>query len=330
MRGPIKEAGADTDWRTASEDLLFVRKRAELLSQLLFAKQVFRAADLQGHPAAALEQLMSAKTGQRAIDIVLTEFRKAGLSSRVADVSICGAVAPYNELLGGKLVALLLASREVREHYARRYGGQVSVIASQMAGRGISKPADLRVLTTTSLYGVGSSQYNRLALRASEYDGLAHDIRWDSIGRSKTGGFGTLHLGADTAHALRQMAQVLHTSRRVNNRFGEGTSPRLRQIREGLDALGIASDSVLHHATPRLFYACELGGDARASLLGIAGEEARPSPVAAIAQAWRRRWLVGRICRPETLDAIRAQGPESVSRSLLGQPRNDLLADLEG
>lgn len=328
MRGAVRVADTNTDWRTASEDLLFVRKRAELLAQLLFAKQVFRAADLEGNPATALDQLLSAKTGQRAIDIVLTEFRKAGLSSRVADVSICGAVAPYNELLGGKLVALLLASKEVHDHYARRYGGQVSVIASQMAGRPISKPADLRLLTTTSLYGVGSSQYNRLVLRASEHEGLGLDIRWDSIGRSKTGGFGTLHLGADTAHALRQVSQGLHTSRRVNNRFGEGTSPRLRQIREGLDALGIESDSVLHHATPRLFYACELGGDARASLLGMARDEAQPSPAAAIAKAWRRRWLEGRSRRPETLDAIRTHGPESVSRSLLQQTRDDLLSEL--
>jgi hypothetical protein len=329
MRGAVKVEGLDTDWRTASEDLLFVRKRAELLAQLLFAKQVFRAADLERDPAAAFDQLLSAKMGQRAIDIVLTEFRKAGLSSRVADVSICGAVAPYNELLGGKLVALLLASKEVHDYYADRYGGQVSVIASQMAGRAISKPADLRVLTTTSLYGVGSSQYNRLALRASAHYGLEQDIRWDSIGRSKTGGFGTLHLGAETANALSHMAQDLHTSRRVNNRFGEGTSPRLRQIREGLDALGIASDSVLHHGTPRLFYACELGGDARASLLGMAGQEAQSSPAAAIAQAWRQRWLDGRIRRPETLEAMRLKGPDSVRRSLLEQPRDDLLAELE-
>jgi len=329
MRGAVKDAATDTDWRLASEDLLFVRKRAELLSQLLFARQVFRAADLERDPAAALEQLLSAKTGQRAIDIVLTEFRKAGLSSRVADVSICGAVAPYNELLCGKLVALLLASKEVRDHYAKRYGCQVSVIASQMAGRAISKPTDLRVLTTTSLYGVGSSQYNRLTLRASEHPELDQDIRWDSIGRSKTGGFGTLHLGADTAHALRQMAQSLHTSRRVNNRFGEGTSPRLRQIREGLDALGIDSNSVLHHATPRLFYACELGADARAALMGMSANVAEPPTAAALARAWRRRWLDGRIRRPETLDAMRVLGPEIVRRSLCGKPRDDLLAGLE-
>ncbi len=328
MRGAVKVAGANIDWRAASEDLLFVRKRAELLSQLLFARQVFRTADLKDNPAAALEQLLAERTGQRAVDIVLTEFRKAGLSSRVADVSICGAVAPYNELLCGKLVALMLASKEVRDHYSKHYGGKISVIASQMAGRPISKPADLRLLTTTSLYGVGSSQYNRLTIRAADYDGFDHDISWDSIGRSRTGGFGTLHLGADTTHALRQMAQNLHSSRRINNRFGEGTSPRLRQIREGLDALGIASDSVLHHATPRLFYACELGVDARASLMGMASTDAVASSSAVIARAWRIRWLAARICRPETLQAMRSQGPESVRRSLLAEQEQDLLSEL--
>ncbi len=326
MRGAVKIAGLDTDWLRASEDLLFVRKRAELLAQLLFARQMFRAADLASDPAAALEQLLSAKSGQRAIDIVLTEFRKAGLSSRVADISICGAVAPYNELLGGKLVALLLASKEVRDHYSDRYSGQVSVIASQMAGRAISKPADLCVLTTTSLYGVGSSQYNRLGLRGAEHDGLTHDVRWNSIGRSKTGGFGTLHLGQDTAHALRQMAQDLHASRRVNNRFGEGTSPRLRQIREGLDALGIASDSVLHHATPRLFYACELGAGAKESLMGLASSKTQSAPADAISTAWRRRWLSGRVRREATITALQTLGPNSVQRSLVADPGGDLLA----
>lgn len=327
LPGAVKAADPATDWRAASEDLLFVRKRAELLAQLLSAKQTFRAADLLGKPEEALSQLLSAKRGQRAIDIVLAEFRKAGLSSRVVDVSICGAVAPYNELLGGKLVALLLASKEVRDHYAERYGGQVSVIASQMAGRVVSKPTDLRVLTTTSLYGVGSSQYNRLALRAAEHPGLDHDLRWDSIGKSKTGGFGTLHLGPDTAHALRQMAQSVHTSRRINNRFGEGTSPRLRQIREGLDALGIDSDAILHHNTPRLFYACELGSGSRDSLMGMESKEFHASPVSAIAAAWRRRWLDARAKRPETLSALRALGPATIQRSL-HPTEADLLSEL--
>jgi hypothetical protein len=326
MRGSLKDAAADTDWMAASQDLLFVRKRAEVLAQLLYAKQMFRAASLMKEPAAALDQLLAAKSGQRAIDIVLTEFRKAGLSSRVADVSICGAVQPYNELLGGKLVALLLASKEVRKYYSDRYSSQVSVIASQMAGRAVSKPADLRVLTTTSLYGVGSSQYNRLVLRAKDHPGLTDDLKWDSIGKSLTGGFGTLHLGAETAQALRQMAQTLHVSRRINNRFGEGTSPRLRQIREGLDALGLDSNAILHHATPRLFYACELGEGSRTSLLGMDSDDFEPAGVGAIGAAWRCRWLRGRSERHETLAALRMLGPASVQDSLRTQNESDMFA----
>lgn len=323
-RGDLRSAQPDSDWRAASEDLLFVRKRAESLAQLLFAKGMFRGAGLGKDPAVALEQLFVTRSGQRALDVALTEFRKAGLSSEVADVSICGAVHPYNEVLGGKLVALLLTSAEVRDAYARRYGGATSVIASQMAGRIIHKPAVLRILTTTSLYGVGSSQYNRLVLRADQHPGLPYDIRWGAIGESLTGGFGTLHLGSETADALRSMALARHDSRRVNNRFGEGTSPRLRQIREGLDALGLKSDSILHHATPRIFYGCELVPGGRDALVGLGPPVAESPTAAAIAEAWRVRWLGGRIQREETLQAMALLGPMSV-RSSLRQEAEDQL-----
>lgn len=316
MRGALKHAAQDADWLAASNDLLFIRKRAEVLSQLLFAKQMFRAANLTNDASAALDQLLSARSGQRAIDIVLTEFRKAGLSSRVADVSICGAIHPYNELLGGKLVALLLASSEINDAYRDRYSSQISVIASQMAGRPVMKPADLRILTTTSLYGVGSSQYNRLSLKAAHHPGLRADISWKAVGKSLTGGFGTLHLGSETAQALRSIAQLRHVSRRINNRFGEGTSPRLRQMREGLDALGLDSNTILHHATPRLFYACELGNDSRNSLLGMEAEDFQAETSAAIGQAWRQRWLLARSRREETLEALSDLGPATVQASL--------------
>lgn len=329
LRGDVRLEGPDTDWRAASEDALFLRKRAENLAQLLFAKRTFLAAGLSHAPEPALAGLLASRSGQRAIDVALTELRKAGLSSEVADVSVCGAVHPYNELLGGKLVALLLTSREVRDAYARRYGGQVSVIASQMAGRAVIKPADLKVLTTTSLYGVGSSQYNRLVLRAAEHPGLPHDIRWGAIGKSLTGGFGTLHLSSETANALRSMALVRHDSRRVNNRFGEGTSPRMRQIREGLDALGLKSDAVLHHATPRIFYGCELFPGACASLMGLATTADSGPAAKDVAAAWRRRWLAGRVQRRETLDALSRLGAASIGAILHADPDGQFLLPID-
>ncbi|OWK24656.1 hypothetical protein AJ87_20005 [Rhizobium yanglingense] len=42
----------------------------------------------------------------------------AAFNGKVADVSVCGAVQPDNEFLGGKLVVLLLTSAEVRDAYA--------------------------------------------------------------------------------------------------------------------------------------------------------------------------------------------------------------------
>jgi hypothetical protein len=315
-RGDVKAASEDTDWRLASEDMLFVRKRAEGLAELLFAKAAFRDADLASNPAAALEYLFSDRKGRRALDIAFAEFRKAGLSSQVADVSICGAVHPYNPLLVGKLVAMLLTSKEVRDAYSRRYSGQISVIASQMAGRAVSKPADLRILTTTSLYGVGSSQYNRLKLRAIAHADLPFDLSWTDIGKSRTGGFGTLHLSRETAQALQSLAIARHDARRVNNRFGEGTSPRLRQIREGLDALGLESNAILHHATPRLFYGCELMPGARESLLGLTDVETKAPLASAVAAAWRCRWLSNRILRTETVSAVGELGLTSIRAAL--------------
>src|SRR5690606_24989916 len=112
-RGALKSATPEADWITASEDLLFVRKRSESLAKLLFSKQVFRTAGLKRSPEKALHLLFETRDGRRALDSAMAEFRKAGLSSEVADLSICGAVHPYNELLAGKLVALLLASQDV-------------------------------------------------------------------------------------------------------------------------------------------------------------------------------------------------------------------------
>jgi hypothetical protein len=144
----------------------------------------------------------------------------------------------------------------------------------------------------------------------------------------KSSGYGTLHLGQDTLHALRQMGERRHDARRINNRFGEGTSPRLRQVREGLDALGIQSDRILHHATPRIFYGCELEADAHQALLSPRRHrQSRAPSVAAIGAAWRRRWVLGRIANPEVdvLTRLRALGADTI-RAILHP--DEELADL--
>jgi hypothetical protein len=98
----------------------------------------------------------------------------------------------YNTLLGGKLVCLLLASPEVVKFYRDRYGEQESIIASSMKGQAVTRPPNLVLLATTSLYSIGSSQYNRVRVPLRELGGkVGARIEYTELGVSK--GYGSYH-----------------------------------------------------------------------------------------------------------------------------------------
>ena len=328
QRNDAKYSQADADWRQASEDSLFVRKRAETLSRLLDAKRTFQAIDWTRSGSGVIDALLQHPNGLRTLSVALGEVRKAGLSSQVADISVCGAVAPYNTLLGGKLVALLMISKEVRDAYRERYADQVSLISSQMAGRPIYRPAELKILTTTSLYGNGSSQYNRLRLRSASFPELDYDLEWQEL--AKTAGYGTAHLGGTTVRVLREVSERMYRSRRINNRFGEGPSPRLRQIREAVEALGIDSSTVLNHATPRIFYGCELHPRARDELLGFYPvTENKGYAASVIGSLWRQRWLATRIRNPAILTQVSAASAQTSAAFFCRSQRARILVEVE-
>lgn len=300
-----------TDWHVASERPLFVRKRAATLAQLLEAERVFLEHRI-GLDHKLLPTLFQTDRGRAAVATALSEIRKRGLSCQLVDISVCGAVAPYNALLGGKLVALLMASNQVITAFQQRYQGQESLIASQMAGRPVVRAVTPLVLTTTSLYGIRPNQYHRLHLRQDEHPELPWDLSWHEVGQ--TSGYGTFQFSRETLEALRTFVEIVRGARNVNNVFGEGTNPRMRQIREGLEALGLKSSELLQHGNRRLIYACEIVPNGRSKILEPtenydSGELPHAS---AIAEAWRRRWIIKRIRRPDVLAAIASLGPGSV------------------
>ncbi len=312
-RGAVKEALPDTDWLEASSDPLFVKKRAEVLASLLDARRALLSISGKKLSPEALLDFLARREGERALTTIAREQLKLAVSSQLMDVAICGAIPPYNQLIGGKLVTLLLTSKEIQDAYRARYGGQASIIASQMAGRPVVKEAELRCLTTSSLYGnVGSSQYSRLRVSRDDHSELLSDITWKKIG--KTRGFGSVHLSNATVECLRDASVDFHGARRINSRFGEGTNPRMRQIREGLEALGIESDRVLAHSTPRILYGCKLTD---------------PNSVEAITKAWIRRWLLGRVQREDLASRLLPLGPQSVSDELASDGEGQFVLPLE-
>lgn len=319
-RAVARLATGERDWVAQSALPLFKRKRAGALADILFAE--YHLERTSRRPAAlAGKVVLDTSPGReprlvwadedlgRAIAMALREIKKNGVATRLLDVNVCGATPVYRELLGGKLAAMSLFAREIRAEYERQYGGHASEIASAMAGRPVCKDTDLCVLTTTSLYGVGSSQYNRVRFPYS-----APVLQWREIGATE--GFGTLHMTKETVQALRQVGVARAGLRNVNNQFGEGTSPLLRQLREGLSALGFEANEVLQHGQRRLVYAAELYPEARDDLILNRASRSRRPPMEEIAGEWTRRWLSMRVQNDDVLDRVTATTADSVREDL--------------
>ena len=167
----------DEYWISRARTHLFRSKRALALATYLRARAVMNEA-FEGKPTAEkLAALAATGYGSDAIRRVLKKAKGDRVGIAVADITVCGAVQPYNALLGGKLAAMLATSPEVVHHYRRRYARAESEIASSVAGRPIVRTSKLVLLGTTSLYGVGSSQYNRIKIPARRRRRRRHPLR---------------------------------------------------------------------------------------------------------------------------------------------------------
>ena len=299
----------DEYWIGKARTHLFRSKRALALSTYLRARAILDEA-FGGKPTAEkLATLAKTGYGSDAIRRVLKKAKADRVGIAVADISVCGAVQPYNALLGGKLTAMMAASPEVVHQYRRRYAHAESEIASSMAGRPVVRASKLVLLGTTSLYGVGSSQYNRITIPAERLGGNAEDvIRYEELGRSEA--FGTSQYSEETVDALVDLVQQ-SDAQRVNSIFGEGVSPKLRKVRQALDLLHLPSGMLLRHHRPRVVYAVSLIKNLGDYLIGVATRPEYVVPVnegvaatAAIGAWWRERWLRNRITSDDVLDEV--------------------------
>ena len=135
-----------------------------------------------------------------------TPEQRAKRLTCVMDAFVLGAVPPYRCLLGGKLVALLAASTEVRLAFARKYGHKRTVIT------GRDPKAQLALVTTTSALG-RSSVYNRLRWA----DG---PLAFEPVGY--TSGSGDFHLMGDIYEELLRVASMSGPARPSTRSGGTG------------------------------------------------------------------------------------------------------------
>ncbi len=298
---------SDRHWVRRAESDLFRSKRAALVADLLAARLVL-VPFLLKQSKANLKAALQDPAARHAISTIVRRAKGASVGTEIADLSVCGSIAPYNELLGGKLVSMLSVSPSVVRAYHEKYAGTPSEIASSMAGRPIYRRSNLVYVGTTSLYGAGSSQYNRIRIPDGTLGGSRGPVVFEKLGRSKS--YGTSHLSARSMAALVSLAQQQGNGRRINSIFGEGVNPKLRKAREGLDLLGWPSNALLRHGRERIVYGVPLVRNLLPYLLGLQArpqylyDVSNPRDAEEISDYWMTRWLAGRIGRPEVLDRV--------------------------
>ncbi|MBP8291802.1 MAG: DUF4338 domain-containing protein, partial [Caldilineaceae bacterium] len=304
-----------------AQRLLFMKKRAGELARLLGARLEIEQLLVQRNLADAWQDWCMTERGRSAVRNGLVSVKNRHVGTSILELNVCGAVPPYNELLAGKLTALLMCSPQVAEDYRERYGAAESEIASQIRGEPVVRSAELVYIGTTALYTAGASQYNRLKLPAGllRKDAAETPMRYLGI----TEGYGTSHISDATTIALEIASSDDFLD--VNHVMGEGVSPKMRIIRRGLDAIfrngqRSLSDKMAKHQMQRLIYGVWLAENGRDYLLGlddtpryIWDDDLLPAAgTARIANFWRTRWLDQRIQYEPALERLEKFSVEEI------------------
>lgn len=190
-----------------------------------------------------------------------------------------GALPPYNNLLGGKMVALSLTSNEVRRLYAKKYRNKETLLKKQRL------PNRLLFITTTSAYGK-SSVYERI-----KYNG---EVVSKFIGF--TSGSGTFHL----SEGLYQECLKYLEEKKINTKRGYGTGPsrKLKLISNAFKHLKIPT--FIYHNIKRGYY---FFSNVK-NLYEVIHNNSKPlwydRPFIELFNFWKERWCIPRSYRIDT------------------------------
>ena len=174
-----------------------------------------------------------------------TAQQKSERLRHVLDAFVLGAVPPYSSLLGGKLVAMLATSEEVRSAFERKYSGKRGLIAET---EGDSRIA---AITTTSALG-RSSMYNRLR--------LGKRLLMEPVGF--TVGSGEFHFTNGMYSELHEFASRFSQPTDKNPKWGGGFRNRREVVRKALSRMGLSS-SYRNHGVERQVYVAPLAKNSR-------------------------------------------------------------------
>ena len=190
-----------------------------------------------------------------------------------------GALPPYNNILGGKLVALLMASNVVCEEYEKKYKRTKTILEKRRI------PSRLLFITTTGAYGK-SSIYNRLKYN-DEY--VAKFIGYST-------GSGSFHIPNIFFEELLHFLE----SKDVNIRrgYGSGPSRKMRLIDTALNYLGFKNG--VNHGIKRAVYFFPLVTNLQEIITQNASPVWYNRSVNDLTDYWKIHWAAKRIEKDKT------------------------------
>ena len=220
------------------------------------------------------------------------EDRKERLH-HVVDAFVLGAVPPYSFLIGGKLIALLATSNEVREAFKGKYEGKKSVIRER------KNAGEIAMVTTTSALE-RSSLYNRLKCAEPNLSAqpdvpmerLEKRLVFKRVGHTQ--GFGEFHFSNGIYGALTEYAKSNATATASHASWGSGFRNRQEVVQKVIAKLGLPK-SWLNHGIKREIYVAPLARNTCAFLRGdVENLDYYDQSVSELFSWFRKRWLLPR------------------------------------
>ena len=189
---------------------------------------------------------------------------------------ILGAVPPYNQILGAKLVALSAISKQVTDDFYKRYSKNKTIISKK------HKPPYLVAIDTMGAFGK-SAIYTRLK-------------GWQFIGYTK--GHSHIHLTSNGIYEILIEVIKKYGDKTILSKYkyGEGPNYKLRVVSEGLKILGLSKNKLTLHSIKRGYYFAPLAENWKDFLLlktDIPNLNSKPLEEHFI--YWKQRWLPKRI-----------------------------------
>ena len=169
-----------------------------------------------------------------------TREARGEMLRNVMDAFVLGGVPPYSLVLGGKLIASLLAAPRIRSDFKNKYRGKRSRISGRIFD------GKLALITTASAFGK-SSVYDRIKIHNGPE--MLH-AGWSS-------GSGEFHLFSDFYDQLATLVKE-EVKQRKNPLWGTGIRNKRVVISAALDKLNLPRD-LLYHNVKRELFAMPLG-----------------------------------------------------------------------